>query len=461
MEQNEKRYLKLHQKIAYGAGDLASNCSYGLVSSFVLLYLSSVLGLNTGIIGTLMLISKALDGISDVIFGNMIDKTKSKLGKARPWMLYAQFGVSLCLVLLFSVPSGFSEVAQYAYFFIFYTVLNAVFYTANGIAYAALSALITKNKNERVQLGSFRFMFAVATNIVMGFAVTKTVDAFGGGASGWRMVAIICAVIGLVVNTISCLCVHEIDGADEEEKVENSNDNLSLWESIKLLFQNKYYVLILVLYVVYYFMSNLTTGSGIFFMTNVMGDGSLLGIFSMMKMFPVIIALIFTPILVKKTGSMQKVNFWGFVVSDLLGIILIYAAMQRNLTLMLIVMFVKGIFAGSLTGTLNALIAEISGYTYRTKGARIDGMMFSCSSVGVKVGGGIGTAAVGWLLEAGGYVGTAAVQTESAINMIFNLYITYPFILGIVITVIIGFLSVEKANKKLDKKKEMSIHEAN
>lgn len=158
---------------------------------------------------------------------------------------------------------------------------------------------------------------------------------------------------------------------------------------------------------------------------------------------------------------MQKVNFWGFVVSDLLGIILIYAAMQRNLTLMLIVMFVKGIFAGSLTGTLNALIAEISGYTYRTKGARIDGMMFSCSSVGVKVGGGIGTAAVGWLLEAGGYVGTAAVQTESAINMIFNLYITYPFILGIVITVIIGFLSVEKANKKLDEKKEMSIHEAN
>ena len=147
------------------------------------------MGLNTGIIGTLMLISKALDGISDVIFGNMIDKTKSKLGKARPWMLYAQFGVSLCLVLLFSVPSGFSEVAQYAYFFIFYTVLNAVFYTANGIAYAALSALITKNKNERVQLGSFRFMFAVATNIVMGFAVTKTVDAFGGGASGWRMVA--------------------------------------------------------------------------------------------------------------------------------------------------------------------------------------------------------------------------------------------------------------------------------
>ena len=168
------------------------------------------MGLNTGIIGTLMLVSKFLDGISDVIFGNLIDRTKSKLGKARPWMLYAQIGVSLCLVLLFSIPGGMSETAQYAYFFAFYTALNAIFYTANGIAYSALSALITRNKNERVQLGSIRFMFAVATNIVMGFAVTGAVDAFGGGAAGWRMVAVICGVIGLVVNTISCLCVKEL-----------------------------------------------------------------------------------------------------------------------------------------------------------------------------------------------------------------------------------------------------------
>ena len=216
MKGTETKYLKWYQKVAYGAGDLASNTSYGLVSSFVLLYLSDTMGLNTGIIGTLMLLSKVLDGISDVIFGTMIDHTKSKLGKARPWMLYAQLGVSLCLILLFSIPGGLSETAQYAYFFVFYTALNAIFYTANGIAYSALSALITRNKNERVQLGSIRFMFAVVTNIVMGFSVTNGVAAFGGGAAGWRMVAIICAVIGLVVNTISCLCVKELP----EEKVE-------------------------------------------------------------------------------------------------------------------------------------------------------------------------------------------------------------------------------------------------
>lgn len=238
------------------------------------------------------------------------------------------------------------------------------------------------------------------------------------------------------------------------QEAKSQDDKISFVQSLKLLVSNKYYVLIVGIYIVYYFMSNLTTGSAIYFMENIMGDGALLGMFSMMKMFPVIIALIFTPILVKKTRSMQKVNFWGYFISDILGIFLIYFSIQKNLSMMLLFMFLKGVFAGTLTGTLNALIAEISGYTFRTKGARIDGMMFSCSSLGVKVGGGIGTAAVGWLLEAGGYVGTAAVQTDGAISMIFNMYITLPVILGVVITVLLAFMKVEKENQKIDMKRE-------
>lgn len=86
----EKRYLKWYNKIRYGSGDIAANCSYGLVTSFVLIYLTNTIGLNAGIIGTLMMVSKLLDGASDVLFGTVIDRTKSKMGKARPWMLYSQ-----------------------------------------------------------------------------------------------------------------------------------------------------------------------------------------------------------------------------------------------------------------------------------------------------------------------------------------------------------------------------------
>ena len=454
----EKKYLKWYQKLAYGSGDLASNCSYGLVSSFVLLYLTGTLGLDSAIIGSLMLASKVLDGISDVIFGTLIDRTHSKLGKARPWMLFGQVGVSLCLFLLFAIPAG-STTMQYIYFFIVYTALNAVFYTANGIAYSSLVALITKNNNERVQLGSFRFMFAVVTNIFMGFAVTGMVEKFGSGAAGWRTTALIFAIVGLVVNTISCLAVKELpeeelsgntSEAAEEGKAVAEEKKHGFAETAKILVHNKYYLMILAIYIVYYIMSNLTTGAGVFCATYYWGDGSLLGQFSMMKMFPVIIALAFAPVLIKKTGSMQKVNFWGYAISSVLGIPMIYFAMQKNISMFLLFMFIKGIFAGTLSGSLNALIAEASGYTTRTTGVHMDGMMYSCSSLGVKVGGGIGTAAVGWLLKLGGFVGTATVQSESAIRMIFNLYITFPFVIGIIITVLLAFLDVEKANKKWD-----------
>ena len=431
----EKKYLKWYQKLAYGSGDLASNCSYGLVSSFVLLYLTGTLGLDSAIIGSLMLASKVLDGISDVIFGTLIDRTHSKLGKARPWMLFGQVGVSLCLFLLFAIPAG-STTMQYIYFFIVYTALNAVFYTANGIAYSSLVALITKNNNERVQLGSFRFMFAVVTNIFMGFAVTGMVEKFGSGAAGWRTTALIFAIVGLVVNTISCLAVKELpeeelsgntSEAAEEGKAVAEEKKHGFAETAKILVHNKYYLMILAIYIVYYIMSNLTTGAGVFCATYYWGDGSLLGQFSMMKM----------------------VNFWGYAISSVLGIPMIYFAMQKNLSMFLLFMFIKGVFAGTLSGSLNALIAEASGYTTRTTGVHMDGMMYS-SSLGVKVGGGIGTAAVGWLLKLGGFVGTATVQSESAIRMIFNLYITFPFVIGIIITVLLAFLDVEKANKKWD-----------
>lgn len=463
LEMEEKKYLKGYQKVAYGAGDLASNCSYGLVSSFILIYLTNTLGLNSAVIGTLMLVSKLLDGVSDIFFGAMIDRTKSRLGKARPWMLYAQIGVSACLFLVFAIPDMGAGM-QYAYFFVFYTALNAVFYTANGIAYSALTALITKNPNERVQLGSIRFMFAVVTNIVMGFAVMNAVESFGGGAKGWRTVALICALIGLAVNTLSCLLVKELPeeadktvGEDTKSAGADVREKPGFGATAKILLSNRYYLILVAIYIVYYIMSGITQGAGVYFMRYVLGDDSLLGMFSMMKMFPVIIALAFTPLLVKKTGSMQKVNFWGYVINCVFSVFFMAAAINKNVPLMLLFLFIKGVFAGSLSGTLNALIAEASAYTYRTKKVHMDGTMYSCSSLGVKIGGGIGTAAVGWLLSFAGFNGVAEVQTQTAVGMIFHMYVTIPMAIGVLITILIGMLNVEKANREWDEKHKDAV----
>ena len=122
----EKKYLKWYNKIGYGSGDMAANCIYGLLTSFVMIYLTDTVGLNAGIIGTLIMFSKFADGITDVFFGTLIDKTKSKMGKARPWMFWAMFGNCILLVAVFAIPESLGKTAQYIYFFIAYTLLNAV-----------------------------------------------------------------------------------------------------------------------------------------------------------------------------------------------------------------------------------------------------------------------------------------------------------------------------------------------
>lgn len=171
-ENMERRYLKWYNKIGYGSGDVAGNVVYAFLSSFVMIYLTDTVGLNPGIVGTLIAVSKLFDGITDIFFGSMIDKTHSKLGKARPWMLYGYIGCAITLVGIFAIPMGMSEFAKYAWFFICYSLLNAVFYTANNIAYSALTSLVTKNSAERVEMGSYRFMFAFATSLAIQSYIT-------------------------------------------------------------------------------------------------------------------------------------------------------------------------------------------------------------------------------------------------------------------------------------------------
>lgn len=449
---NEKKYLKWYQKIAYGSGDAASNCGYALISSFMMLYLTNAVGLNSAIIGTLMMASKLLDGITDILFGTVMDRTKSKLGKARPWMLYGQIGVSASLFLAFCIPD-MNQTMQYIYFFVFYTAYNAIFFTVNSIAYAALAAKITKNSGERVQLGSIRFIFATFTTLVIAYNAMGMVEKFGGGASGWRTVALIFAVIALIINTFSVLMVKEVPDEVQESNVDGDSDKqekVSFKQSFKLLFKNPYYIIILSIYLLNYIYSGITQGAGIYFMTYFMGNPALLGTFSLVSLIPVMIILALTPMLVKKCGSIRKLNLIGRIITIIMGVVFIIGALNKNLPLMLAAAFLRNMAGGPLTGTLNALVAETSDYTYRTQKTRIDGVMFSCSSIGVKLGGGIGSAILGWTLAFSGFDGTAAVQSASVLNTIFILYAVTPVLFGVILMGLIYLLKVEKANKDWD-----------
>lgn len=180
-----------------------------------------------------------------------------------------------------------------------------------------------------------------------------------------------------------------------------------------------------------------------------MGNAKLLGVFAWAINIPLIVGLLVTPLVVSKLGRMQPVTIVGYIVAVLgrLGVVL--GASMGSVTLMLFFSGLASLGMSPLQGTLNALIAEISENTFLRTKKRIDGMMFSCSSLGVKVGSGVGTAVAGWLLEVGGYVGGAKEQVESALQMIKFMYLWVPTIANLLILVLLFFLDVEKKNEQL------------
>jgi len=454
---DDKKYLKWYNKVGYGAGDVGGNVVYALLAFFVMIYLTDTMGLNPGIVGTLIMVARIFDGVSDIIFGALIDKTNTKMGKARPWMFWGYFGCAAMVIAIFAIPPSLGDFAMYAWFFITYVLLNAGFFTANNIAYSTLTALITKNAEERVQMGSIRFVFAFGTSLLIQVSTVGLVQFFGGGAEAWRSVAIIFALVGLTVNTISVFSVRELppevlyarpDEDAEEEQETIAEDKPTLLASLKLLIANKYYLMIVLVFILGQVVTAML-GMGIYFMTYILGDANYFSTFAWAINVPMILTLLATPFVVKWARGIYWVNLYGYIIAFIGRALVIVAAFMGSIPLMLVFSGLASLGMSPLQGTLNALIAEASEYTFLTKNKRIDGMMFSATSLGVKIGGGGGVALSGWLLAASGYDGSAAVQSASAMNMLNFMYLWMPTIVAGVIIFLLTRLKVEQANNKL------------
>lgn len=326
-------------------------------------------------------------------------------------------------------------------------IVNGVFYTANNIAYSALTSLITKNSKERVQMGSYRFIFAFSTSLLIQSVTVKFVDYCGGDAAAWRTVAIIYAIIGLIVNTISALSVKELPEEElNEGEVKGDEEKYGLVQAFKLLVKNKYYMMICGTYILQQLYSAMI-GAGIYYMTWVLKNKNLFGQFAWAVNIPLIIALIFTPTLVGKWNGMYKLNLRGYIIAVIGRALVVVAGYMGSIPLMLAFTALAALGQGPWQGDMNAVIASCSEYTYLTQGKRIDGTMYSCTSLGVKIGGGIGTAVCGWLLELSGYVGTNATQPQSALDMMQFMYLWLPLILDVLIMIVLSRMNVEAVNE--------------
>jgi GPH family glycoside/pentoside/hexuronide:cation symporter len=440
--------LKFRNKLAYGAGDFGSNFCWTFVASFALIYFTDTVGLSAATIGTLLMISKILDGFTDVLMGGLIDKTKSKMGKARPWLFWSAFPLAITMVLLFNVPASFSGTAKNIYVFIVYTLLGAFFYTASNISYNTLISLATDNPKERVSMGSIRFIFAVVGAFVITGGTMVFVNMLGGGQRGWTGITIIYAFLFAIFIMITVFGVKEMKTGEsgKDKKSQIKADAVGFGKSLLYLVKNKYFLVMLGLSIIFYTSSGIGQTIGIYYVNYILGDPALMGLIGLAGVIPMLVVLPMTPGLTAKFG-MQKTCFFASLISIVGSVILVFSG--NRLSLLMAGLVIRSIGSAPFTGVMYALIAEIVEYGSLKFGIRTDGTIYSCSSVGIKVGSGLGIAITGWLLTAGGYNGVAATQSQGALAIIQNIYLIAPLITAVLMSVLLAGLRVEKANKSL------------
>lgn len=435
------------ERIAYGIGDYAGNLVYSAISAFLLVYYVSVVGLPSATAASVMAISKIFDGVSDLIMGRIVDKTHTKWGKARPWLIRASIPLAICTVLMFTVPAGFSNTLKIAYVFLTYNLVSTIFYTALNVPYATLQGLMTTNQYERGLLGNFRMLLATFGTMTVNTVTLKLVTAFGGSDTsqkGWTMAFIVLMLVFVALNLITFFCCKERVIEDHEDEGGEKTKGPGIGECLKSLVTNKYWVIMVIFLFSLYFMMSTFFGANYYFSQYVLGApesyaklANTLSLCQMGMMF-------LTPFIMKKIGKRWTalIGMAGAAVAFLLT-----ALAGKNINMVLAANVLKGAAFGCGAATMFGLLQDAITYGQWKSNVAAMGMGNAASSFTMKIGSGLGTAALGWILSAGNF--DADPSGAAAIRSINIAVIWVPLIIAVIGVVCMFLFDLDKKYDKV------------
>jgi GPH family glycoside/pentoside/hexuronide:cation symporter len=298
-------------------------------------------------------------------------------------------------------------------------------------------------------MGVWRYVFALAAAMGISIATPILVTSLGGDVNAWRTIALVYAVILTVACLPAVICVKELSPEELYDTKTNLQERPRFIDSLMTLFTNKYFLVLLGINIFVNMGNTIANTAGSYYTIYVLGNFNIYGMFSMAGMLPMIIGLFLTPVFVQKYG-MYKTNVMSLLIAFMLGIPYILVGKLKMIPIMLGLLAIRGVFTSPIVGTLNALAAEASRNVFLKTKKRMEGSMFACTTMGVKVGSGVGTALAGWLLSIAHYDGAAQVQPQSATQMIEMMYIVLPVVAILVELLFVLGLKVEKENKELE-----------
>lgn len=432
--------LKLFEKLTFGLGDFGANFSWTFIASFITIYMTDTVGISAGIIGTIILLARAFDGLTDIFMGTIVDNTDTKMGKAKPWVFWTAPILGILTFLLFNVPD-FGQTGKVIYIFIIYILISAIFYTANNVAYSSLTSFMTNDEKDRTSLGSIRFIFANAAVLFITAFTTVLVTSFGGGQKGWTFVALLYGLLCAIPLMITGFFVKERNVATKQ----TSEQRIPFIKIMRALLSNKYFNITLILYFLWY-LRQTENASRIYYATYIFKDADLMGILSAAALVPMIIGLLFAPYITGKIGLKRSV-ISGLIIS-VIGYI-IMAIFSENVLGFVIGAVINGFGLAPLQAGLTTFVADVGDLAYWKSGIPVQGSVFSITSAGMKIGQGVTAALVGWFLQFGGYIANSTVQPDSSIFAMKAITIYFPFLIVISMIVVVLFLNYDKMMPKV------------
>lgn len=429
--------VPLISKIAYGFGDVGCNFSWMFVSNFLMIFYTDVFGISMAAVSALMLFSRFWDAINDPIVGSLTDKTASRWGRYRPWLLIAAPITAVLLVLTFWARPDWSQQAKIFYMVITYCLL-VLGYTCVNIPYGTLCGAMTQDIDERAKLNTARSVAAMIAIGVLNIITVPLVEHFGSQSAktGYLTVAALYGGIFVLCHLFCFAKTKETVCAPEKEK-------LSLKVQLHAVAQNRPYLLALIGQILFGFTLYGRNADILYYFTYVEGNAAYYTTYSMCIIIPSIIgAACFQPLFAKLNNKGRTASLFALL-TGIAMLALHFFSVKESPALFYTVSGITQFFFSGFNTAIYAIIPDCVEYGEWKTGLRNDGFQYAFISLGNKVGMAIGTSLLAGLLGKYGYVANGQ-QNAAVLAIMKHAFTTIPGVLWIVTAVVLFFYRLNK-----------------
>ncbi len=457
--------LSVKEKIGYSLGDLAANLVFQTLVTFLAFYYTDVYGLKPEVATPIIFFVGLFAAIIfNPIMGAIADRTNTRWGKFRPWILWTAIPLGVMAILAFSTPD-FSTQGKIIYAIVTYSLL-LMLYAANNLPYAALSGVITGDMAERNSISAYRFVAVMVAQFIVQVLMYPFVDYMGGGdrAVGFSKVMTYLAISGIILLLITFFTTKERIVPKPEQKS-------TLKEDLGDLIKNRPWLIMLTLTILVFITLALKGGSYIYYFENYLSETAIdnflskfgfhninnpaaygFGIFNGGGIIFMIVGIMFSKSLADKYGKRDVFGI-ALVISTLF-ILVLYFIPPESIGMVMGAQVLHGFFYGITIPILWAMIADVADYSEWKNNRRATAIIFSAMMVGLKLGLTFGSALVTGILGAYGYDADLITQSAEAINGILLSVSIYPGIFFLIGAALLFFYEI---NKKMEVQIEQEL----